>query len=72
LRKAATRTIDQLWQAIANGLAAFTPAEGANISPPQATLQKDRKMLYVGDISLRAGSRPLRARTPGTGSKAMT
>ena len=45
LRAAAARTIPDLWQAIADALRRFTPKNASTISPPQDTMQLERKML---------------------------
>ena len=46
LRKAATRTIDELWDVIGRSLDAFTPVPSAQTtSPPPATMHGDRNLL---------------------------
>ena len=45
LRKAAARTVPSLERAIADAMDAFTPAECANYSKPQATIRPDRNLL---------------------------
>ena len=45
LRKAAARTVDQLWNAIASAIDALTPTDCAATSPPQATSRIKRKVL---------------------------
>jgi hypothetical protein len=45
LRAAAARTIPDLWQAVAEALRRFTRKNAPTISPPQDTMQAERKML---------------------------
>jgi len=45
LRKAAARTIDGLWSAIARSSTPSIQPNAPTTSPPQATTQHDRKML---------------------------
>jgi transposase len=44
LRKAAARTVDQLWQVIAAAIDTFTPQECRNYFTLQGTMQTDQKM----------------------------
>lgn len=44
-RKAAARTFEQLWSAIAHIIDAFTPKSAQTTSPPLDMEQSDRKML---------------------------
>ena len=46
LRAAAARTIPDLWQAITDALRRFTPKNAPTISPPQDTMQPERKILW--------------------------
>jgi transposase len=45
LRAAQARTIPDLWQAIADALCRFPRKNAQTISPPQDTMQRERKML---------------------------